>query len=609
MPGIVGLITKRPRAWAEPQLLTMVESMKHETFYESGTWSDESMGVYVGWTARKNSFDAGMPIQSALRDVVLIFSGEEFPEPGVICSLKDRGYDVAPENASYLVHVYEEDPNFPSGLNGRFQGLVADRRLGTVTLFNDRYGMHKIYFHEADCALYFSAEAKAILKVRPELRSVDSRSLAEMVVWRCVADDRTIFKGIRTLPPGAKWVFQHGAVLRSDAYFRPAEWENQAHLTSESYYPTLRDAFVQNLPRYFRSRERIGMSLTGGLDTRMIMAWQQPPPESLPCYTFGGMYRDCQDVIVARRVSGSCRQSHEVIPVNGAFLSKFPHYAERTVFLTDGFAPVDLAPDLYVQEKARQIAPVRISGNYGSEVLRGLVGFKPAKFAADIFDPELHAQMETSKETFAQTRPRHPVSCVAFQQTRMRAVDALEHTQVAVRSPYLDNDLVRTAFRAPEIRFAKSDIFADNDVCNRLIADGNRALRNIRTDRGLAGPPGWRTTVAKWMLEFTFKAEYAYDYGMPQWLARIDHRLSPLHLERLFLGRHKFVHFRTWYRGALSGYVGEMLLDSRTLSRPYLQRKKIETIVRRHLKGDHNYTSEIHLLLTLELIHRLFVDR
>ena len=36
-------------------------------------------------------------------------------------------------------------------------------------------------------------------------------------------------------------------------------------------------------------------------------------------------------------------------------------------------------------------------------------------------------------------------------------------------------------------------------------------------------------------MEFSFKAEYAYDYGMPQWLARIDHALRGVHLERSFL--------------------------------------------------------------------------
>jgi len=54
-----------------------------------------------------------------------------------------------------------------------------------------------------------------------------------------------------------------------------------------------------------------------------------------------------------------------------------------------------------------------------------------------------------------------------------------------------------------------------------------------------------------------FKAEYAYDYGMPQWMARIDHLFSWFHLERLFLRRHKFNHFRVWYRDSLSDYVRE----------------------------------------------------
>jgi len=95
---------------------------------------------------------------------------------------------------------------------------------------------------------------------------------------------------------------------------------------------------------------------------------------------------------------------------------------------------------------------------------------------------------------------------------------------------------------------------------------------------------------------------------MPQWVSRIDHRLALLHLERLFLGRHKFTHYRVWYRDALSSYVRQMLLDPRTLSRPYLNRRSVEAIVEGHTKGGRNYTTEIHKLLTLELLQRLFFD-
>jgi asparagine synthase (glutamine-hydrolysing) len=465
--------------------------------------------------------------------------------------------------------------------------------------------MHRLYYHESKQAFYFAAEAKAILAVRPELRRADPQGLGEFVACGCVLNDRTLFAGVHVLPRAAAWAFRDGSVERKGTYFQPQEWENQALLDPESYYREIQEIFSQNLPRYFEARERIGMSLTGGLDTRMIMAWHKPPPESLPCYTFGGMFRDSRDVLVARQVARACEQSHEIIPVGEEFLSRFSRYAERTVYLTDGCADVSRSPDLYVNARAREIAPVRMTGNYGGEVLRRVRAFKPVEPLPGLFRPEFLSYVRQARETYTELLQGHPLSFAVFQQAPWHhyGLLALEQTQLSLRSPYLDNDFVRTVFRAPE------SALANDDVCLRLIADGDAALRRIRTDRGLAGGPGRLSSAAsRGLLEFLFKAEYAYDYGMPQWLARIDHFLSPFSLERLFLGRHKFCHFRVWYRDALSTYVREMLLDPRTLSRPYLERNRLEAVVRGHLKGDRNYTTEIHKVLTLELLHRLFLD-
>jgi asparagine synthase (glutamine-hydrolysing) len=139
----------------------------------------------------------------------------------------------------------------------------------------------------------------------------------------------------------------------------------------------------------------------------------------------------------------------------------------------------------------------------------------------------------------------------------------------------------------------------------RLIQDGSPALAALRTDRGIGAFGG---ALAHGLQEFLFKAEYAYDYGMPQWVARLDHLFAPLRLQRLWLGRHKVFHFRVWYRDDLAGYVRDMLLDSRSLTRSYIEPKTVRAIVNGHLKGNQNYTTEIHRLLTLELTHRLFLD-
>jgi asparagine synthase (glutamine-hydrolysing) len=604
LPGIVGLITKMPRERAEPQLQRMVEALRHESFYVTGTWIDQSLGVYVGWVARENSFCDGMPLCNEKGDTILIFSGEEYPEPGIARGLKERGHAVTEKGPSYLVHLSEDSPAFPASLNGRFHGLLTDRSRGTTLLFNDRYGMHRVYYHESKEAFYFAAEAKAILAVRPELRRTDPRGLGEFVSCGCVLENRTLFEGIHMLPAASAWIFRAGAIERKNMYFQPREWEEQTPLDPESYYQELREVFSRNLPRYFNGQERVGMSLTGGLDTRMIMAWQKPAVGSLPCYTFGGTFRDCRDVVIARRVARVCGQSHEVIRAGGEFLSRFPHYAERAVYLTDACVEVGSSPVLYVNEKVRAIAPVRMTGNYGDQILRRLRAFKPGEPTPGLFLPEFLTYVHATHRTYAELLQTHPLSFAAFRQAPWHyyGLLALEQTQLTLRSPYMDNDLVRTSFRAPE------STCKNNDLRLRLIGDGSPSLRRFRTDLGFGGSRRYLDGAAIRFHHFTMKAEYAYDHGMPQWVALIDHFFSPFHLERLFLGRHKYYHFRVWYRDALSKYVQEMLLDPRTLSRPYLDRNGVEAMVRGHLKGGRNYTYEIHQLLTLELLHRLFVD-
>jgi asparagine synthase (glutamine-hydrolysing) len=605
MPGIVGLITGLPRERAEAELLQMVQAMCHEDFYAAGMWADESLGVYVGWVARKGSFCDGMPLRNEKGDLVLVFSGEEFPKPGVAQRLKERGHQLEIEGPSYLVHLCEEDPSFPAGLNGGFHGLLTDRRRGTSVLFNDRYGMHRVYYHESKDAFYFAAEAKAILAVCPELRRMDLKGFGEFVSCGAVLENRSLFEGIHLLPQASTWVFRNKSLEGKCSYFHPREWEDQEALDSEFYYQKLRQVFSQNLPRYFNSSERVAVSLTGGLDTRMIMAWHKPEAGSLPCYTFAGTRRDCRDVIVARQVARICRQPHQEIRVGNEFLSRFSHYAERAVYLSDGCADLSRAPDLYLNQRARKIAPVRMTGVYGGEVLRRVRAFKAEEPVAGVFSPDFLRHVHQAGETYASLLRGHPVTFAVFRQTPWYhcGILSLEATQLSMRSPFLDNDLVRTVFRSPQSALAASD------VSFRLIGDGNGALVEVPTDRGLAGGRTKFLGPARHaLLEFLFKAEYAYDVGMPQWVARVDYALSPLRLERLFLGRHKIFHFRTWYRDALAGYVRAMLLDPRSLSRPYIERRRLEAIVRDHLKGVRNYTTEIHKVLSLELLHRIFLE-
>jgi asparagine synthase (glutamine-hydrolysing) len=591
MPGIVGFITKARSAGHESQLRIMLSSICHESFYASGSMVDESLGFYVGWTALKGSFSDKMPLYDGNKNVAMVFSGEDYSEAA------NRKSSAGP---GYLIEMYEGSGDFVSHLNGMFHALVADRERGIVALFNDRFGMHRLYYHESADCFYFASEAKAILAVRPDLRESDPRGIGEFIACSCVLENRTIFKNIHLLPAASRWVFRNGHCESKSSYFTPSEWEAQEPLSEELYYEELRSILARRLPYYFAGSQRLGIAMTGGLDTRVILACHPPSPGSLPSYTFGGMFRDSHDVRIGRRIAGVLKQPHTVIEVGDEFLKEFAHYAERTMRLTEGSVDVYRASDLYVSSQVREIAPAKIVGTYGSEIVRQAVMFKPSAPAADLFQPELRGQVQKAGETYRALRTQHPVTFAAFSQSPWyhHGILAIEQSQLTVRSPFMDNEFVRTVYRAPERSVSNGDIRL------RLIKDQSPQLGRIRSDRGVGGDAGLTSALVRSCREFSFKAEYAYDYGMPQSLARVDHTFSRLRLERLFLGRHKLTHFRVWYRDQLADYVRQVLLDPVALSRPYLQKGTLEALVESHLNGTENHTLAIHKLLSLELLQR-----
>src|SRR5579872_6354716 len=92
MAGIVAIVTRMPRAQAEEQLLTMLEVIELGDRCTIGTWIDDDAGLYAGWVAPRGSFAETMPLRNESGDLIVLFSGEEFPEPGTAEDLRRRGH-------------------------------------------------------------------------------------------------------------------------------------------------------------------------------------------------------------------------------------------------------------------------------------------------------------------------------------------------------------------------------------------------------------------------------------------------------------------------------------------------------------------------------------
>jgi len=308
---------------------------------------------------------------------------------------------------------------------------------------------------------------------------------------------------------------------------------------------------------------------------------------------------------VARKVAQACQQRHQVLRIDGRFFYDFPRIAEKTIYVSDGQHDLCGSHDLYLNKLAREIAPIRMSGKFGSEVLRGASTFRSCSPCESLFDPDFKKHVQAAQRNLVEINRGHRVSFSVFKDAPWHEYGRLlvEQSQVTYRTPYMDNDLVGLVYQAP------AEASSNKEIALRLIEDGDPALFRIPTDMGLGG--GRDLLLAKaapflyWLL---FKAEWYYDEGMPHWLTRFERIFGPLHPERLGFGSHKYLHYRRWFRDELFEYVRGILSDKRTLTRPYLNGDFVKEMAESHKRGSHNYTNEINKTVTVELIQRLLIE-
>lgn len=506
------------------------------------------------------------------------------------------------EDPDLLQRYLAKGSSFIEQLNGRFFGLLVDLRDSSIHLFNDRYGLSPCLWHQRPEGFYFASSARALRARLTSPPRWDPTSLAETVSMGCVLDHRTLFQGIERLPPSSLWTRQGWEPLLRRQYFFASDWRDQSRLTPHVFHQQMGQVLAQRIPAYLKGPAPIGMSLTGGLDGRLVMAWSGAAPQTLSCYSFSGPYRECMDATLGRQVALTCGQSHQTMTLHPTWLASFPRLAAQAAVASDGLMDASGAVELWINRWARQVAPIRLTGNWGSEILRFHVAFRPRALPLHALQPDIADGVLDAQARYLQARQEDVLSFIAFKQLPWHHSVrlSLEESVLNVRSPFLDNDIVRLMFQAPE-----DDAKQATQATLNWVQLAKPALARIPTDRGVSlGGSTFQQAWRQWQQTLLIKAEYAMDYGMPSHWAAWLQGLGTWHPERWTLGRHKFYHFRAWYQGPLANELRAVLLDPRTLSRSIYQGKALERMVIDHTAGRANHTLDIHRAWSWEMVHQ-----
>jgi asparagine synthase (glutamine-hydrolysing) len=336
----------------------------------------------------------------------------------------------------------------------------------------------------------------------------------------------------------------------------------------------------------------------------MIMACLPEAGTKPVSYTFTGENATILDSRLAGRVAEACRLEHRNLKIGPDFFSNFGAIADKTVYVTDGCFGVTGAHEIYFNGKARQLAPTRLTGNFGSEILRGMSTFKPIGLSRELFDKEINQMIDFCAAGLKKA-DGHPISFAAFREIPWNLFGSLAagRSQVTFRTPYLDNELVALAFQVPE-SLRRSSLVALN-----VVKENNPVLGAIPTDRGRGGSgTGPAHLLRRLFCDVTFKVDYIYSESLPNVLAPFDALIG--HFDAIgIMGLHKFLRYRRWLRTKLAAYLKEALANAAARQMPFWNPNFLERMAAEHISGRRNYLREINAVLTLDAIDRLILHK
>src|SRR5688572_6618367 len=154
-------------------------------------------------------------------------------------------------------------------LDGMFAFAFHDPRRRRTILARDAAGAKPLYLAEDGRRLLFASEVKGLLAGLPGRPVPDREAMLEYLAFQVPLSDRTLFRGIRRLPPGALLRVEGGRV-EERTWWRPPDPDPSVDAAAAAR--ELRAALGESVARCLRADRPSGVLLSGGLDSTAVAA-------------------------------------------------------------------------------------------------------------------------------------------------------------------------------------------------------------------------------------------------------------------------------------------------------------------------------------------------
>ena len=627
MCGIVGIVQADSRRKYEiDDVGRMADAIVHRGPDDQGLIEDQNAILGMRRLSIIDLEGGHQPIHNEDRTVWVVNNGEIYNYQRLRRMLIDRGHRFETNSdTEVLVHLYEEyGEDFLAQLEGMFAVALWDTRQKKLIVARDRIGIKPLYYWNDGANIAFASEIKAIATLPGFNVAVDADALAEYTGLGYAVAPRTIFEGVRKLPPASMLIWQDNQFSIRQYWSPPTETDES--VSHEEWVERVLHELQRAVADHMVSDVPVGAFLSGGIDSSAVVSLMgSSSDKELTTYSIG--YRGGQaaeyynELPYAREVAEGLGTRHCEIEVQPDVASLLPRLIWH---LEEPISDSAIMTTYLVSELAAKSVKVILSGVGGDELFAGYNRYLgdhynhryqkvPAWFRNHVLPP-LARLLPSGRQNRLMDLSRYAKRFIQAGDMDWR--ERYRYFLAIANDDVVDSLLSRTGSEGENGFSAKAGAESSSD----------ELLRLFRID--------WQTQLAENLLLLTDKMSMAVSLECR--VPFLDHRL--VELAARIPARHKLPGGRL--KGLLKESLGGVLPDSiinrrkrgfgapvgvwfkqelmplrnELLGRQVLERRGlldtdiVDKICADHDRGREDYADLILVMMNLEIWSRLFLD-
>lgn len=349
----------------------MATTIAHRGPDDEGYFFDDAVGFGFRRLSIIDLAGGHQPMSDAEESIWVMLNGEIYNFKELRAELEERGYSFRTRSdTEVIIHGYKEwGTEVFNHLNGMFGVAIWDAKQKRLVVARDAMGIKLIYYRIANEQLTFGSEIRPVIAADNYKPAVDPVALKLFLRFRYTPSPLTLFKGVRKLASGTMLICENGE-CREQRWYNYTPEPFPADKPEEETIEELLGLYRGAVKRHLLSDVPVGILLSGGLDSGLLLALMNEYGGPWPAYTigYGESFEDDEltDAAETARILGA---QHITVKLDQAeFERSLPRIVES---LEEPVAASSIVPMYFVSQRARQDVKVALIGQGPDELFGG----------------------------------------------------------------------------------------------------------------------------------------------------------------------------------------------------------------------------------------------